>query len=417
MAVPAGSLKNALPPTLPGGYLRLVDRMVLGELRGPVFSGIAMFALLTICTVVLQEALKFQIKYGLPNSTMFTMLALAAPQLIVLAIPMGVLLGTMLAMGRLNNDHEIVALRACGQNLYRVLIPVLVLGLSLSLITYLGNEWLVPKSLSALTAMKNDVITGAGGGIQRQRVVIPIYAKEELRYTLIADEISGNEMSGVKLLYFDPNDELKDFYLTARRATWLGSQWGFDDARMVKLQENEPELPAATSAGAANGAEPSLQDLGAQDNSERVIFRAGQLSVPDFSITPKSLGLKAKVTDEMTSRELYDTIQAAVDQEGATSNLPVMRELLTKLYFKYSIPLTPLLFTLVAFPLAIRHQRTSTGMGFGMALLIVLLYYAAYSTCLRMGTAGVMPPWMAAWLPNLALLVAGFMLLERRQRS
>jgi lipopolysaccharide export LptBFGC system permease protein LptF len=34
-----------------------------------------------------------------------------------------------------------------------------------------------------------------------------------------------------------------------------------------------------------------------------------------------------------------------------------------------------------------------------------------------MGTAGVMPPWMAAWLPNLALLVAGFMLLERRQRS
>ncbi|MCC7477426.1 LptF/LptG family permease [bacterium] len=393
------------------GWMKIVDRMMLGELRGPVISGIAMFALLIIFAAVLQEALKFQIKYGLPNSLMFKWLLLAAPQFIVLAIPMGVLLGTMLAIGRLNNDHEIVALRASGLSLWRVILPPLLLGALLSVVTYWGNEWLVPRSLSALTRMKNDVISGKEGTMQRDRAIIPIYQNDEMRWALLADRIDGQELTGVKLLYFDPVNDYNDYFLEARRAQWNGSTWIFYGVRIVKLQESENST--AQDPQASGSAAETLPD---QRQNDRVILEVEEAEAPDFDIRPGNLGIKAKTTDELTSRELLATIRDTL-RRGDKLSSPVVRELRTKFYFKQSIPLTPLLFVLLAFPLAIRSTRTSTGVGFGIALLLVLVYYACYSTCLRMGTSGALAPALAAWLPNLILGGTGIWLIQRRQKQ
>lgn len=396
--------------------------MLLGELRGPIFAGVAMFALLTIVTAVLQEALRFQIKYGISNALMLKWLLLASPQFVVLAIPMGVLLGTLLAVGRLNNDHEIVALRASGLSLWRIILPPLAVGALLSVITYWGNEWLVPRTLSRLTAMKNAVISGEVGELKRERAIIPIYIEDEMRWVLLADEINGQEMSGTKLLYFDPVNDYNDVLLEARRAQWSGTKWVFYDVRIVKLQEAGTDNPADED-GAASGAETAKDGggdkglaSGVTGERDRVILNVNEMDVPDFNISPKNLGIKAKTTDELTSRELMATIRDAL-RRGDDIASPVVRELRTKLFFKQSIPLTPFLFVLVAFPLAIRSTRTSTGVGFGLALLLVLVYYACYSTCLRMGTSGVLPPLLAAWLPNAGLACAGIVLLQRRQRQ
>src|SRR5436309_654077 len=133
MATSSGSAGAAgAPGRVRPRLFQQVDRLVLLELYAPFLFGVAMFSLLTVVAVTLQEALKFITKYNLPASELIPLVGLAAPQLVVLSIPMGTLLGTLLSAGRLNSDLEITGLRALGISLTRIMLPYLAVGLLLS---------------------------------------------------------------------------------------------------------------------------------------------------------------------------------------------------------------------------------------------------------------------------------------------
>jgi len=365
---------------------------MLTELRGPFFFGVAMFSMLTIATVVLQEAARFVIRYPVPPSMFFTLVGLAAPQFIVLSIPMGVLLGTLMAVGRLNSDQEITALRACGISLYRVLLPFLVVGLFLSGLMFLGNERIVPACLSRLREIKNDVQTGRTKLGSQQRMVWPIYFAGELRWLLTAGKIEGYDLQQVKLFYFDPTSKDNDFWIDAESARWQGDSWVFFNMRQVKLQ------PGGSGA-------------------DQLIFQAEKASVPDFKITPDTLELPKKKPEELTIDQLAGLIHTLL---SAKQYLPSDKEILdyqTQMYFKYTLPLTPLFLIFIALPLAVLPQRSTRSAGFGLALLTVLAYYIMYAMFTKLGAAGVVPPLAAACTPNAVLLVAGVVLMQRREHG
>jgi lipopolysaccharide export system permease protein len=363
--------------------------MILKELAWPFATGIGMFSLLTIATIALQEAARFAIRYNLSAALFLKLFALACPQFIFLSIPMGVLLGTLIAVGRLSSDNEITALRAIGLSLYRALLPFLFMGVVLSGVTILGSEEIVPRCNSALSDMRSRIKSGAVHGASQQRVAIPIREGGQPRWFLVADSMQGPELFNVKLFYFDPRTADRDFYITAARAVWEGSDWTFFKLRQVQLKAGD----------------------------EAVVLRAEKARVPGFSITPQSLGLRTKTTDDLNIVQLRNLIADLLGTGNNKLSDTEIRDFRTKLYFKYAIPLTPLIFIFVAFPLAIRPQRSSSTMGMGMALLIVLLYYIMYTMFQKLGATGVVPPPAAAWVPNLAMLGVGVALLHRKERS
>lgn len=368
--------------------LRIVDRMIFKELAWPFVAGVGMFALLTIATVVLQEAARFAIRYNVPAPLFLQLFGLATPQFILLSIPMGVLLGTLISVGRLSSDNEITALRTCGVSLYRLLAPYLIVGAFLSGITLLGSEEIVPQCNSRLSELRSDIRSGKTGGAKQQRVAIPISEAGQTRWVLVADSMEGTELKGVKLLYFDAKSNDRDFYITAERADWEGDNWTFYNLRQVQLKASD----------------------------EAVVLRAEKARVPGFSITPQSIGLRTKSPDDLNILQLRNLIADLLKAGSQVADTEI-RDFRTRLYFKYSIPLTPLFFIIIAVPLAIRPQRSSSTMGMGMALLIVLMYYALYTMCQKLGATGVLLPLLAGWIPNTALLVTGMALIYRRERS
>lgn len=368
--------------------LRIVDRMIFKELAWPFVAGVGMFSLLTIATVVLQEAARFAIRYNLPASMFIKLFALAAPQFILLSIPMGVLLGTLISVGRLSSDNEVTALRTCGVSLYRLLAPYLIVGAFLSGITLLGSEAIVPQCNSRLSELRGSIRSGQIGHINQQRVAIPIREAGQTRWVLVADSMQGTDLRTVKLLYIDAKSADRDFYITAERAQWEGDDWTFFNLRQIQLKATD----------------------------EAVVLRAEKARVPGFSITPESIGLRTKSPDDLNILQLRNLISDLL-QDGSKPTDTEIRDCLTRLYFKYSIPLTPLFFIIIAVPLAIRPQRSSNTMGIGMALLIVLMYYALYTICQKLGATGVLLPWLAGWIPNAALLATGLAMIYRRERS
>jgi lipopolysaccharide export system permease protein len=366
-----------------------------------------------IATVVVKEAADFVVKYQLPAVMFFKIIGLASPQFIVLAIPMGVLLGTLLAVGRLSTDLEITALRSCGVSLYRIIMPFFAIGLLLSAVTFIGAERIVPYTNTQLKELKNSVLSQ--GLLRQRRVSWPIYEKGELRWNLIASEIDGYILRDVKLNYYDPYDALDDFYVIADYAEWIGNSWTFYNMRLTKLRPGD----------------------------EPMVAYFNEYIVPDFEITPESLSLlKKQEAEDLTTiqlRKLIDQLSTDLATSGTASNPreatqpeatpdqthPTSRELQdkriltlqTKLHFKYAIPLTPFFFIFIAVPLAILPIRSTRTIGMGIALLGVLFYYTMYAFCINLGSVGAVPPVVAAWIPNSVLLLMGLVLLRIRDRN
>jgi lipopolysaccharide export system permease protein len=217
--------------------LKIVDRLILRELWGPFLFGVGLFSLLIISTVVLQDALKFVTNYSQPPAVFFALVGYAIPQFVVLSIPMGVLLGTLLSVGRLNSDNEIVALRACGISLYRVLAPYFVVGILLSCVTFLGSEIIVPYCNTQALDLEKGVISGKFGLGTRQRFHWPFYNQDtrQLEWVLIAGEVEDSTLRDVVLFYFDARDKYRNFMVEAERAVWSGNSWIFYTMRQVKL--------------------------------------------------------------------------------------------------------------------------------------------------------------------------------------
>jgi lipopolysaccharide export system permease protein len=307
----------------------------------------------------------------------------------VLSIPMGSLLGTLISVGRLNSDLEIIALRACGISLYRVLLPFVVLGLFLTGLTFFGSERLVPAANSAMKELKQGVLSGRSGEVKGQRISWPIIEGGQLRWHLFAGEVDGTTLKDVKLFYFDPDPAgYNDFWIHAQRVTWEGDHWVFYQMRQVKLQE--------ASAG-----------------DERVILEAASAEVPNFSITPESLAVRNKDANDLTARQVGLLIRELV-KSGTPPTDKAILDLKTNYYFKFAIPFTPLFFILIAVPLAIRSQRSTSALGTGLALLIVLLYYVLFTVCQKLGAVGVLPPLIGAWGPNILLgLLGGYLMWQR----
>src|SRR5687767_7294464 len=113
-----------------------ISRYVFKEILGPTLLGLLIYGVVLVMNLLLQAAEMF-IRRDLPLPLVAQYLALALPRILVLVIPMAVLLGVLVGIGRLAADSEIVALRSCGISDRRLLIPVSAIGLSASLISWL----------------------------------------------------------------------------------------------------------------------------------------------------------------------------------------------------------------------------------------------------------------------------------------
>jgi lipopolysaccharide export system permease protein len=154
----------------------------------------------------------------------------------------------------------------------------------------------------------------------------------------------------------------------------------------------------------------------ASEGDERLILQADKAEVPNFQITPESLAMRNKDANDLTAIQVRKLISELIDG-GTPPDDKAILDLKTNYYFKFAIPLTPLVFIFIAVPLAIRPQRSTSMLGMGLALLIVLVYYVLFTVGQKLGSVGVLPPVIAAWGPNVLLAAIGGWLMYKRDKN
>ncbi|TNF76232.1 MAG: LPS export ABC transporter permease LptG [Acidobacteria bacterium] len=367
--------------------MRRDTRYVMAEVLGPFILGFLLYTFLLLIQFLFASA-EMIIRRGVPAVQVGKLLGLTLPNIVVLTIPMSFLFAILVAVGRLASDSELTALRASGVSLFSLYRPILVFSLLLTALnTYLMVDTL-PKGNSALQQLRIDIITQS---VDRQ----------------VEPRVFYEEWEGVMLYVFE---------VRPGESEWQG----------VFVAENLPS--AENQVTVASRGEVRLDDAG-----ERLVLHLEDAVVHkvDFRNPDKYTMSSVKSLDRVLV-DRFTTLQRARTSKGLRElNLrelqermqdpdasPQMRNLArVEIHKKFSIPAACIVFGLVGLPLGFMGGRGSRTSGFALSVAIVLVYYVFLNNGEEAARIGKMEPWLAMWLPNFLLGLAGLFMLARRNRD
>ncbi len=289
------------------------------------------------------------------------------PQTITLTLPMATMFGALMAIGRLSSDGEVEAMRAGGVSFLRLAAPVFMAGLLISGFSLALNEGVVPPANAASNRLLREL---AQETLARQDyLVLWLPDDRKPRILLRAD-------------HFDVQQSML-------HNIWIGE---FRDDRFWGFYQAETALWQNTTIIMKNAIHYTYLADG-ERREERGLSLAYEIGKAPWQVESMS-----KDPEDMTLAELRRDI-------GRTRQLPAparkqLPELVEYYNMRLALPWSALGFALIAAPLALRPKRTTTGVGLGISLAIILAYYIIFNTLRVVGEQGALPPALAAWLPN-----------------
>ncbi|MFL6720656.1 MAG: LPS export ABC transporter permease LptG [Sphingomonas sp.] len=313
---------------------------------------------------------------GNTDADLWHYVGLRIPMLISRFLPFSVLLGTLIAFVGLNQNSEVVAMKAAGLSAHQILAPLVVASIGIAGILFAFNELVVVNSTRAVTAWSDNgykPIPPASGMVSN----VWVLSGDDLIHAGIA---GGRPFSAERIEIYDRTGGVLQREIEAARAAprpasgdWLLSQVRIYDANMSVVRR-VPEMAAMA------GVTPNQLTLAKVEPTELPYWtlkrRIAELEAAGRPVDEAKAGLAHKIA-------------------GPLSTL-----------------LMPLLAAVAAFGLARSGQvllRAVTGMALGFA------YFVFDNLSLAMGSAGTYPPLIAAWAPFLLFLLIGETVLIRTE--
>ena len=327
---------------------------------------------------LLSESGKVLAAPGNGQSELLTYVGLRMPQLVSRFLPYSVLLATIITLMTLNQNSEVIAMKAGGLSAHQVLAPLFLVAAVTSLATFAFNERIVTRSTTTLKAWQNVKY----GPIPQESAIKSNIWLQDGPNILFARTVSGEgnamQMGGVSWYRRDPTGMVTEI-VTAPSATYAKPGWTFR--------------------------QPVLFDV---QSARKVALEADQIYAK--SVEPVQVVISKVDADAESLTRLAGSIGAIREAGFRTTELD------GKWWHKISGPLSallmPLLGAVAAFGLARSGHlfvRAVIGMALGFA------YFVFDNAALAMGNFGAYPPFLAAWAPFVLFFLIGETVLIRTE--
>ena len=290
--------------------------------------------------------------------------------------------GTLMATGRLVSDREFLAAETLGFSVRFLFLPVLATGLLISVVSFLVNDIFLPLGSIRFNRLRRE-IAASSPSVELESNSI----KKNQNAVIVSGNISGNRMDEILILDADASGERR--IIAAPGAVIADAA---DPAVLMTLRMDDASVFIFP--------EPRTGDydwIQAASLSYHLLFR-NLFGTNSGTVTPR----------EMSSRDLYRELQvkeaavpAAERETDRTLNMWRM-----EFHKKFSVPLGALFFSLLAFVLGLGAKTNGQAVGFVAGLLIAVLYWVllvgGQTLCLRLSLDGM----LTMWVPNAAVLLA-----------
>jgi len=381
--------------------VNLLDRYIFKSVLFTCVAAVGLFAFIVLVPNIARDLLSYVLAGQLSAAVFGKLMLLLVPLAVTYALPMGLLTGVLLTLGRLTADHEITAMRAAGISVPRLTRSVLVLGaLGAALGLYFNFESMPRARVEYHRELAEAVRTNSLSFIEEKT-----FLRNFPGYMVYVNEKDGSELKDFWLWELDDQKRVK------RLVRAQSGHLEYDDSdNSLILTLSRAQVETRDEKNPENFADPS--PVVSFEKSEPV-----RLSLNRF-IKPGGVRVKQ---DWMTFNQLRAErvrLDARVPPRGQEKDFARDRMKLELVYQdKFNTALAVFSLALIGVPLGIKVSRRETSANFGVALLLTLGYYLLTVAVKALDRHPEYRPDLLIWAPNLLLLALGAWLFTRIEKK
>jgi LPS export ABC transporter permease LptG/LPS export ABC transporter permease LptF len=300
------------------------------------------------------------------------------PQIIFYMLPVSVLVGVLINFGILTRTSQIIAMKASGISLYRLSWSLLLVAILISVLSFALQEYVLPYSNQKQDALRN-IIKGRSAQTYSRPDRKWMMGEQNRIFNYNFFDEDHNLFAGISVFEFDPNSFEIKRRIYANRAVWKAEtkNWVFEEGWQYQFESHK-----ATH------------------------FRKfQQSSFGEVTEPPQYFKKDVKESSQMDYAELYSYIE-----DLKKSGFDVIK-LSVALQKKLSFPLVSLIMCMIAIPFSFSTGRHGSLYGFGLSIMIGIVYWVVLNFFEQIGGAGKLVPFLAAWAPNMIFGASGIYLL------
>ncbi len=362
----------------------ILSRKILSEAATSAWLGSVLFTFVLFLQRV-GKLFELLVRSSAPASTVAYLFALVLPFALTFTIPMGVLVGVLIALSRMSGDGEVTAMRAAGIPGRRVLYPILLIAFAAMMITAACSLWLTPWSIRETYRVVNRLAAS-----QLTAEIQPRVFEEQFPQTIlyVGDVISGPVVRWRNIFMADLTEPQK------RRG---GSQDPADAPRITVARE---------AIAAADPANNRIQ-LAMLDISSHETERDPRRYLISFS--PKGQqALDAQPPDQRRAKPYSEMDTIPLAQQARTSV-----DARIELHQRLALPLACILLAAVGVALGVSSRKSGKSSSIVLTVFLAFVYYMGLVSLIGLARQNTLPAALAVWTPNLVFTLAAVILLAR----
>lgn len=311
------------------------------------------------------------------------MITYIAPAFLVLTIPIGVLIASVVTFSRFSADSEITALKAGGISLYQLLVPVM----ALSFLAYILAEFMM--------------IYGLPNGNQAFRELLFKILRTQANYE-IKPKLFNDDFKNM-VIYVDEKDENSPLM----KGIFISETTEDGEYRIINAKEGTLIANKKAFVIQMNLTDGTIHRLGKdKKNYHTLKFKRYILEME----IPKPDDISGKLL--RGNRELSISKLKEKIEKHKKDGISVSSELV-ELHKKFSIPFAALIFGLIGAPLGVKCSRTGKSGSFTISLSVIVFYYILLLFGESLGDTGKLHPFLAMWFPNfVVIIIAGYLVYK-----
>ena len=352
-------------------------RYLTKELFLYFFIAFLFFFMVFFCNQILLLAENI-LKKRVPLADVLRLISYSLPMIIAQSAPFATLVGFLMCLGRLVTENEVLILRASGMGYKVLVLPVIILGLVISIGSFFVNDYLLPlgtikyNQLRRTILMSNPAIELESNSVKRTN-----------DKTLVIGQVDGTNVSD--LVFFDTDTN--------------------GDQRIIVA--NESDVKKSTTGGVLMSIEMNDSTVVFFDSTSKAnydVLQAKNLMLNIFESSFFNTNNRV-IPSEMTSYDLKQRIKEMEKDTGV--NPKDLNKYRLEYNKKFSVPFGSIFFALLALPLALifgKHNGQTIGLIIG--LFISVAYWAMMILGQIFGSRSGMNGVLLMWIPNSVIMAA-----------
>jgi LPS export ABC transporter permease LptF/LPS export ABC transporter permease LptG len=358
--------------------MRLLDRYIAREVASHALLGLAVFTFV-LFVPQLVRLMDLVVRHSGGIGTVALLFLCILPPVLVFAVPMSVLVGVLIGLGRFSADSEIVALHACGISLRRLLRPIGFVALACSVITLIITFWLSPLSVRTLHRLQDQILSSQAPFAVQPRV----FDERFPNWILYVQDVTAAAT------------HWRDVFLASSANNAATSSITTAKDALVFSGPGKNQIEIHLGAGSTHEYDPRKPD-------RYNVTTFGETDIPiDVSGGPPGAASVAVTDAEKFLPALFSVRGSAAHE----AQIEIQRRI--------AFPAACLVFALLGVPIGVRPRRGGRAAGMILTLVLIGGYYFIFVTGDHFARQGSITPWIGIWAANIVAAIVGFAFLRR----